>query len=207
MSLKTSNFRFGDFVLDGNERILTKSGTPVTLPPKALKLLFVLVENRGCIVDKDDLMERVWADTFVEVGNLAYTIRLLRKTLDDDAVTPKFIETVPRRGYRFVAECQVSDTIGRNDQVIDSGDCGSDHDGPLIGRVKEIADLVELLAGETDRLVTLTGTGGTGKTRLAKEVARQIKHRFQDGVFFVELAAVTDPSLVATTIAHGRGRA
>jgi len=76
--LKNSNFRFGDFVLDGNERILTKSGTPVTLPPKALKLLFVLVENRGCIVDKDDLMERVWADTFVEVGNLAYTIRLLR---------------------------------------------------------------------------------------------------------------------------------
>src|SRR5690606_26108746 len=104
MSLINRNFQFGEFRLDRDERQLSHSGTPVSLPPKALKLLFILVENSGRIVEKNDLMEQIWPDTFVEDGNLAYTVKRLRKALGDDTGNPTYIETVPRRGYRFIAK-------------------------------------------------------------------------------------------------------
>jgi DNA-binding winged helix-turn-helix (wHTH) protein/Tol biopolymer transport system component len=109
MSLKNNSFRFGDFVLDRDERVLTKGGKPVPLPPKAFKLLSVLVQNPGRIVEKDDLMRQVWEDTFVEEANITYTIRLLRKTLEEDRRNPRFVETVPRRGYRFIADVQLTE--------------------------------------------------------------------------------------------------
>ena len=107
MSLKNNSFQFGDFVLDADERVLRQDGKPLLLPPKAFRLLSVLLENRGRIVEKDELMRRVWEDAFVEEANITYTIRLLRKTLGDDRHNPRFFETVPRRGYRFIADVQV----------------------------------------------------------------------------------------------------
>lgn len=103
MSLETKNFTFGDFLLDKKEKTLFRSGEKIPLTPKAFELLVVLVENHSRLVEKSDLMNRVWADSFVEEGNLAYTMRLLRKALGDEAQQPEFIETVPRRGYRFIA--------------------------------------------------------------------------------------------------------
>lgn len=97
-------YEFADVRLDVKERVLLKGGRPVAVAPKILELLFALVENRGHIVEKDDLMARVWAGSFVEESNLTFSIRQLRKTLGDDAREPRFIETVPRRGYRFIAE-------------------------------------------------------------------------------------------------------
>lgn len=97
-------YEFADVRLDVEERVLFKGGRPVAVAPKILELLFALVENRGRIVEKDDLMARVWAGSFVEESNLTFSIRQLRKTLGDDAREPRFIETVPRRGYRFIAE-------------------------------------------------------------------------------------------------------
>jgi TolB-like protein/DNA-binding winged helix-turn-helix (wHTH) protein len=107
MSLKHNSFRFGDFVFDPDEGVLSKDGKPLALPPKALKLLSVLIENRGRIVEKTDLMREVWQDAFVEEGNITYTVRLLRKTFDDDPQAPLYIETVPKRGYRFVGSVRV----------------------------------------------------------------------------------------------------
>jgi DNA-binding winged helix-turn-helix (wHTH) protein len=78
------------------------TGGPVALPPKAFDLLLVLVENSGHLLEKDELMQRLWPDTFVEEANLPNTISLLRKALAGDGDHP-YIETVPRRGYRFVA--------------------------------------------------------------------------------------------------------
>lgn len=104
MSLEITNFTFGDFLLDVREKSLLRSGEQVALTPKAFELLVVLVENYGRLIEKSELMERIWADSFVEEGNLAYTMRLLRKALGDDPQNPEFIETVPRRGYRFIAE-------------------------------------------------------------------------------------------------------
>lgn len=96
-------YDFGRFRLDGAERVLLRDGQPVALPPKDLETLLVLVENRGHIVEKEELMRRVWPDAFVEEGNLARRISNLRSVLGEDAEGRPFIDTVPKRGYRFVA--------------------------------------------------------------------------------------------------------
>jgi DNA-binding winged helix-turn-helix (wHTH) protein/Tol biopolymer transport system component len=104
MLLETQSFEFGEFLLDAKEKVLLRDGKPLPITPKAFRLLLVLVENHGHLVEKDRLMKSVWADIFVEEGNLTFTIRLLRKSLGDTAQNPRFIETVSRRGYRFIGE-------------------------------------------------------------------------------------------------------
>lgn len=104
MLLETHSFGFDEFVLDTNEKILLRRGEPVSITPKVYDLLYLLVENHGHLLEKEAIMDVVWADSFVEESNLTYTIRQLRKLLDDDARNPKFIETVSGRGYRFIAE-------------------------------------------------------------------------------------------------------
>src|SRR5262249_49386278 len=96
-------YDFGRFRLDGGERVLSRDGQPVALPPKDLDTLLVLVENRGHIVEKEELLRRVWPDAFVEEGNLARRISNLRSVLGDNGDGQHFIDTVPKRGYRFVA--------------------------------------------------------------------------------------------------------
>jgi DNA-binding winged helix-turn-helix (wHTH) protein/TolB-like protein len=96
-------YEFGEFRLEAEERVLLRKGKPVTLTPKALETLLVLVENGGRLVNKEDLIKAVWADTFVEEANLARNIWTLRKALGDDEANHRYIETVPKRGYRFVA--------------------------------------------------------------------------------------------------------
>jgi eukaryotic-like serine/threonine-protein kinase len=93
---------FGPFRLDTNERVLLRAGRRVPLPAKALSTLIVLVRNKGRVVEKDDLMKEVWPNEFVEEGNLAQHIFMLRRALGETADRPKYIETVPRRGYRFL---------------------------------------------------------------------------------------------------------
>ncbi|HKE60050.1 MAG TPA: transcriptional regulator, partial [Pyrinomonadaceae bacterium] len=97
-------YAFGRFRLKTAERVLLREGEPVPLTPKVFDILLALVENRGRIVEKDDLMKRVWPSTFVEEGNLTQNVSLLRKALGENPSGPQFIETVPRRGYRFVAD-------------------------------------------------------------------------------------------------------
>ena len=104
MLLETHNFEFGEFLLDAKEKVLLRDGKPLSITPKAFQLLFVLLENHGHLVEKDELMKSVWADSFVEEGNITFTIGLLRKLLGDDTKNSRFIETVPKRGYRFIAD-------------------------------------------------------------------------------------------------------
>ena len=107
MSLGKQRFAFGEFILDADEKVLLKNGTPVSITPKVFQLLFVLVEKHGHIVEKERLMEEVWAGSFVEESNLTFSIRQLRKILGDASKSPRFIETVARRGYRFIARAEV----------------------------------------------------------------------------------------------------
>src|SRR5215207_7054039 len=100
-------YQFGPFLLDPAERVLVREGQPVPLTPKAFDLLVVLVENGGHLLGKKDLMEAVWPDSFVEEGNLTFTVSSLRKALGEDRKEPQYIETVPRSGYRFVADVRV----------------------------------------------------------------------------------------------------
>ncbi|HEU4506897.1 MAG TPA: winged helix-turn-helix domain-containing protein, partial [Pyrinomonadaceae bacterium] len=97
-------YEFGRFRLKVAERVLLREGEPVPLTPKVFDILLTLVEHGGQVVHKDDLMRRVWPNTFVEEGNLTQNISLLRKALGETPDGVQFIETVPRRGYRFVAE-------------------------------------------------------------------------------------------------------
>ncbi|HKY45286.1 MAG TPA: tetratricopeptide repeat protein [Pyrinomonadaceae bacterium] len=97
-------YEFGRFRLKVAERVLLREDEPVPLTPKVFDILVTLVENGGQVVAKDDLMRRVWPNTFVEEGNLTQNISLLRKALGETPGGVQFIETVPRRGYRFVAE-------------------------------------------------------------------------------------------------------
>jgi DNA-binding winged helix-turn-helix (wHTH) protein/TolB-like protein/Tfp pilus assembly protein PilF len=104
MSEQTSDFyEFGRFRVKSDERVLLRGEDLVPLTPKAFDILLTLLENDGRIVNKDDLMKKVWPNTFVEEGNLTQNVSLLRKALGESANGPQFIETVPRRGYRFVA--------------------------------------------------------------------------------------------------------
>src|SRR6185503_13519259 len=96
-------FEFGPFQLDLNDRLLTRAGEVISLRPKATEILVKLVTNAGQLIKRDELLKEVWPDTFVEESNLSQTIFTLRKALGDDRTEPRYIETVPRRGYRFVA--------------------------------------------------------------------------------------------------------
>jgi DNA-binding winged helix-turn-helix (wHTH) protein/TolB-like protein/tetratricopeptide (TPR) repeat protein len=99
-------FEFGPYRLDTAERILLRSGQPVTLTAKAFDILSVLIRNHGHLVTKDELMKEVWPDSFVEDNNLTVNISGLRKALGEGASGHPYIETVPRRGYRFVEAVQ-----------------------------------------------------------------------------------------------------
>jgi pimeloyl-ACP methyl ester carboxylesterase/DNA-binding winged helix-turn-helix (wHTH) protein len=105
MSRQTKRFYvFGVFRVDVAERILFGEKGIVSLTPKVFDTLLVLVENSGHVLSKEELMEKVWPDSFVEENNLAQNISALRKALDEEGSGQKVIETVPKRGYRFVAD-------------------------------------------------------------------------------------------------------
>ena len=95
-------YEFGPFSLDTRERVLLRDGRLVPLAPKALSTLLVLVRNKGHVVEKDVLMAEVWPDEFVEEGNLTQHVFMVRRALGDTSDTPGYIETIPRRGYRFL---------------------------------------------------------------------------------------------------------
>jgi len=103
-------YEFGPFCLDSAEHTLLRDGRPIPLRPKVFDILLVLVENRGHLVDKEQLMSSVWTEQFVEEGNINKNISMLRQALGESDSGHKFIETVPKRGYRFVADVrQVND--------------------------------------------------------------------------------------------------
>ena len=97
-------FAFGPFRLDSGSRRLLREGHPVALPPKAFDVLVALVENRGQIVEKDELLRLVWPDVTVEEGNLTQHVFTLRKALGEEPGGAQYVVTIPRRGYQFVAD-------------------------------------------------------------------------------------------------------
>ena len=98
-----SQSQFGPFLIDVRERVLRRNGRPVPLTPKAFDVLATLVEQPGRLLSKEELLQKVWPDTFVEESNLAYNVFALRKALGDTADNGEYIETVAKRGYRFIA--------------------------------------------------------------------------------------------------------
>src|SRR6266480_4422065 len=99
---KRQVYEFDNFRLDPGERQLLRDGQPITLPSKAFDLLLVLVENRGRLVEKEELYRSVWADQVVEESNLTVQMSAIRKALGDRRGRQQYINTITGRGYRFV---------------------------------------------------------------------------------------------------------
>jgi len=104
MGITAAHCQFGPFHLDAAEHRLLRNGVEVPLQLKVFETLCLLVENAGRLIKKEDLLSQVWPDTAVEENNLNKNISILRKALGDHATGQSYIETVPRVGYRFVAE-------------------------------------------------------------------------------------------------------
>ncbi|MFY9645363.1 MAG: transcriptional regulator, partial [Terriglobales bacterium] len=105
-------FQFGPFLLDPEERTLRNADERLDLPPRVFDTLLVLVKNTGHLLEKDQLMRDVWPDAAVEENNLTQAIYLLRKILHDGEGGERYIETVPKRGYRFVGRVTDSGSSG-----------------------------------------------------------------------------------------------
>jgi predicted ATPase/DNA-binding winged helix-turn-helix (wHTH) protein len=203
---------FGRFRLVLRSRELLADGVPVAIGNRAVDVLISLIEARGELVTKDELLTRVWPDTTVEENNLQFQISTLRKALGADR---DFIRTVCGRGYRFVAELAVERRASRPDgrngawdqasatvvRLVDSPPPGAPpaSRSELIGRAAQLSDVAALVAA--NRLVTLVGAGGVGKTRLTLELARLLFPKFEDGVRIAELGLLSDPGLVLQAVA------
>ena len=105
----SESYRFGEFVLDSRRHTLSRADSPVVLTPKAFDVLLFLVQNSNRLVTKEELLQAVWGDTFVEEGNVAQHVSQLRKALGDNAEDARLIATIARKGYRFDANVSVDE--------------------------------------------------------------------------------------------------
>jgi predicted ATPase/DNA-binding winged helix-turn-helix (wHTH) protein len=209
-------YRFGEFTLDIVRGCVLKAGNQIKLRPKVYEALKYLVEHPGRLISKQELMQAVWPDSFVTDDSLVQCALELRRALGDRG--QKLLQTVPRRGYLFTCEVMqvpakpshspIEDPLGFSDgrEPSSAKTARKRLDLPvprtsLIGREQQAAEVSGLLLREGVRLLTLTGPGGAGKTRLAIAVASAIADEFAAGVQFVSLASITHPDLVATALA------
>ena len=177
---RAAPLHFGPYTLDAAAARLSREGQVVELAPKSFDLLHFLACRPGVLVTKDDLLDGVWGRRFITEGVIKTAISELRAVLGDDARQPRWIETVPRRGYRFVGTV----AAGRPAAVAHAA---ADHlpaePTSLIGREDELTQLRALLGAH--RLVTIVGPSGIGKSRVALAAAREAPE-----AHFVELAPI-----------------
>ncbi|HEY6802090.1 MAG TPA: winged helix-turn-helix domain-containing protein [Pyrinomonadaceae bacterium] len=121
-------YEFGPFRLNATERLLQRGSDPVPLTPKVFDTLLVLVENSGHVLEKNELMQQLWPDSFVEESSLTQNISLLRRALSDPGVEENYIETIPKRGYRFVGSVQERSEISNgNGHAVEKVETGPDN--------------------------------------------------------------------------------
>lgn len=193
---------FGSFRLLPAQRLLLEYGKPLRLGSRALELLIVLVERHGELVSKEELMARVWPNTFVEAANLTVHVAALRRTLGDGRDGNRFLINIPGRGYRFVAPVKITEeeTLSplRSDEVKPTHNLPASVNR-LIGRDDIVTGLVAQLS--RDRCLTIVGPGGIGKTSVALAVAEEMIANYAHGVWLIDFAAVSDALLVPAALA------
>jgi predicted ATPase/DNA-binding winged helix-turn-helix (wHTH) protein len=193
-------YRFGLFELNLAKGSLFDQGKPARLGDRALQILIALVERAGEVVSHQELIERVWPSTFVEESNLRVHLTAIRKALHEGRDQIRYIANVHGRGYRFVAQV-VSRTLNPIAKNAPSNLPGCLTE--LLGRSAFLHELVDEVA--VNRLVTITGAGGIGKTGIALALAHELSPRFKAGVRFVDLSRITDPNAVLEAAAAALG--
>ena len=202
-------YRFDRFELRPAERALLADGVPVKLGGRAFDMLVALVERCDRVVGKHELMDLVWPKLVVEENNLQAQVVALRKLLG-----PAAIATVPGRGYRLTLAVEAlgaPPVVAVASQQHPSATAPTSAPPPirhnlprsmesLIGRGNELAQVRALI--DAHRLVTVTGPGGVGKSRLVIDAAWASVDRFANGVWLVELAALADPALVPSAVTN-----
>jgi predicted ATPase/DNA-binding winged helix-turn-helix (wHTH) protein len=197
-------YKMGPLDLDPEALVLTHSGAPVALGARGVAVLTTLVRHAQAYVQKSTIMEVAWPGLVVEEANLAVQISAIRRALARVPGGERWVETLSRRGYRFVGP--VIEIIGPAEPLATTDGAPTNLPQVLnsfVGRERELVEIKQLLPGR--RLLTLVGIGGIGKTRLALQVAGEIMDAYRDGVWLVELASINDPSLVPTSAAQVLG--
>src|SRR5215468_7891589 len=197
---------FGPFRLLPARQLLLDGDEPVHLGSRACEILITLVERAGQLLSNQELMRRVWPNTFVEEGNLRVHVAALRRALRDGQAGNRYITNVPGRGYCFVAPISVREETEETAPVPRVIERPTDVPVPLahvVGRSDVVPALVAQL--KLHRFVTIVGPGGIGKTTVAVSVANGLLDSFRDGVRFVDLAPLTDPLLVPSALAAQLG--
>jgi len=197
-------YEVGPFRLDAKAGVLTHDGVATPLGARAVAVLAALVSHAGEYVARSVILEAAWPGVVVEEANLTVQVSAIRRVLAREPDGERWIETLTRRGYRFIGPVVEIDSspsppaaTGRErtnlPQLLKS----------FIGRERELAEIKHLLRGT--RLLTLTGTGGIGKTRLALQAAAEVRDAYRDGVWFADLAPLGDPELMANALAQVLG--
>jgi predicted ATPase/DNA-binding winged helix-turn-helix (wHTH) protein len=197
---------FGPFRLLTAQRLLLEGDKPVRLGSRAFDILAALVDRAGEVVTKEQLMARAWPQTFVEDANLKIQVSALRRALGDGQGGNRYVITVPGRGYNFVAPVRREETL--RSVSAPPRYPTTPHNLPfavtrMIGRDDAVAALVTRLSRE--RLVTIVGAGGIGKTTLVLAVAEQMVASYEHGVWLIDLAPLSDPRLVPRTVSTALG--
>ena len=193
---------FGPFRLLPTQRLLLKGEKPTRTGSRALEILTYLVQHAGKVVGKDELISRVWPNTFVEETNLRVHIAALRKALGDSEANARYISTVPGRGYCFVAPIE---RLGATSPPPDESKLAHNL-APLnrvFGRDETVAMLAEQISKH--RFVTIAGPAGIGKTTVGLAVAHRVVESYPDGVRFIDLTPLHDYRLLPNVVAFVLG--
>jgi predicted ATPase/DNA-binding winged helix-turn-helix (wHTH) protein len=198
---------FGPFRLHPAERVLEKDGVPLKIGGRALDVLTTLVEQAPRVVSKRDLMARAWGTLVVDEGSLRVRIASLRKVLGDDGKSgARYITNVAGRGYCFAAAVtSIAPALPRSEGVASSPPAVRLPQRPMrvLGRDGVVRDLTRQLTEQ--RFVSIVGPGGIGKTTVSLVVAHEVLSEFAGAVYFLDLAAIKDPQLVAGALASQLG--
>jgi DNA-binding winged helix-turn-helix (wHTH) protein len=199
-----SGLRFGPFELNAAERSLKKANQLIPLGGRAYDILIALLENAGEVVGKADLIARVWPDVTVEEGSLRVHVSALRKALGDGQFGNKYISNVQGHGYSFIAPVIRVPVEGDRP----GASFGLSNQPPELGRMvgrEKIVDEIQDWLRTGQRLITILGAGGIGKTTVALAVGHGALADFAGAAFFVDLSTVGDKQHVVGAIAAALG--
>jgi DNA-binding winged helix-turn-helix (wHTH) protein len=193
-------FSFGPFHLIPTQRLLLEAGKPLRLGSRALDILIALVERHGELLNKEELMARVWPKMFVEPSNLTVHVAALRRVLGDGRNGNRYLVNIPGRGYRFVAPVRVADeampSLPQLQPVVASG---ANNLPAQITRAEALRTLAAQLSEQ--RFIAIVGPGGIEKASVALAVAEAVAGSDEHGLCIVDLAHLSDPGLAPDALA------